>query len=221
MRSNLRAVLFDLDGTLFDTAQDIGAAINYVLQTQNCPQKPVHELRARAGLGILRLLQYGFSDDTLTKEETRFHLYADIFTEHYLANIAKNTVLFPGIAEVLGQLDNHQLPWGIVTNKRTITATALLTRLEFTDRPACLVTSDMLTHAKPHPMPILHACKLLGVAPHESIYIGDSKIDIEAGRNAGMPTIAVRYGYRLQDDHPEAWDADFIVDSPAEILKIL
>lgn len=212
------AVLFDLDGTLADTARDLGGALNRLLAEEAQPPLPYADLRPHVSGGARALLRKGFG---LTPEHPHYPRYQQRFLAHYEAAICAETVLFDGIAELLAALDERGIPWGIVTNKSQRFTLALTDALGLRHRAACIVSGDSCPRAKPDPAPLLLACRLAGAAPEASLYIGDDLRDIHAGRAAGMATVAVAYGY-LGDGLPIGeWGADRIVATPEEILELL
>jgi 2-phosphoglycolate phosphatase len=214
---SLQAVLFDLDGTLVDTAPDMVSALQDLQQHHGL--EPVEYDRGRSNVsnGALGLLRIGFPD---LGEDQRQNLICE-FIEIYSARLADKSALFDGIEALLDRLDDGNCPWGVVTNKPTHLTEPLLEQLDVAQRCVCIISGDTLEHRKPHPAPLLHACELAGVAPAQSIYVGDASRDIEAGRAAGMGTIAAGYGYITADDSPGDWGADMIVDDTQELTQIV
>lgn len=211
-------LLFDLDGTLLDTAPDLAFAVNQVLASHG---KPAIELEA------FRFLVHGGSRTII---EGTFHINPDhpnfskikqAFFQSYYDNIAKQTQLFPGVAEVLNYLDQNQITWGIVTNKPMWLTEPLLKHFKLYDRAQCIVGGDSLAQAKPHPAPLLHACQLIQKSPQHCVYIGDTELDMIAAKAAGMRTIAALYGYKSKTCIPQNWNADCLITSPLEILDWL
>ena len=143
------------------------------------------------------------------------------FLDNYLANIARHTRLFDGMEALLAAFDTRGIRWGIVTNKPARLTEPLMQALGLAHRAACIVSGDTTAYAKPHPEPILHACRLIGSAPDRSIYVGDAQRDIEAGRRAGTLTLVALFGYLAEDDDPASWTADGAVNHPLEILQWL
>ena len=212
----VKAVLFDLDGTLADTAPDLAYALNGVLVEQGREPLPLEVVRPAASHGGIALIRRGFGDDHPEEEALRLRLL-DI----YQANIARETRLFPGMAEVLATLEARGLPWGVVTNKPGWLTEPLLAALGLGERAACIVSGDTCERKKPHPQPILHACQLAGANARECLYVGDAARDIEAGRRAGARTLAALFGYIGEEDRPEDWGADALISQPGEILAWL
>ncbi len=212
----LEAILFDLDGTLADTAPDLGAAVNQLLREEGLADKPLPLLRPYTSQGVRGLLKAGFGIDA---NDPSYERRAQRFLDLYLERLCRETRLFSGISELLDTLEEHGLDWGIVTNKRTRFTNPLVAQLGLTPRTNCVVSGDTTAEAKPSPLPILHACQLLACHPERTWYIGDDRRDIVAGKAAGCFTVAVRYGY-LGDSGPiDTWDADLIVDHPTELAQ--
>lgn len=210
------AVLFDLDGTLVDTAPDLAFALNSLLQEQGQDSLPYDDIRPVASHGSVALLKLGFG---LTAQDENFKILQKRFIELYQDNIDRETALFEGMEEVISKLEENKISWGIITNKPAFLTDPLVEKLGLDDRAACVVSGDTTAHSKPHPAPMLHACNLIKHNPHDCLYIGDAKRDIEAGKNARMKTITARWGYLGKHDKPENWQADAIIDHPSEILK--
>lgn len=212
----LDAVLFDLDGTLADTAPDLGAAVNALLREEGLADKPLPLLRPYTSQGVRGLLKAGFGIDG---NDPSYERRAQRFLDLYHERLCRETSLFSGVAELLDTLEEHGLGWGIVTNKRSRFTNPLVAQLGLTPRTNCVVSGDTTAEAKPSPLPILHACQLLACRPERTWYIGDDRRDIVAGKAAGCFTVAVSYGY-LGDGGPiDTWEADLIVDHPAELAQ--
>jgi phosphoglycolate phosphatase len=209
-----RTVLFDLDGTLADTAPDLGHALNALLAEHGLAPLAPENVRRTASHGAIAMLRAGFP--LLPDEE--LPLLRERFLEHYRANIARHTRLFPGTATLLDRLEASGLRWGVVTNKLEYLTRPLLLALGLLERADCVVCGDTTAHAKPHPEPLLHACRLLGVAPAASVYVGDSRQDVEAARGAGMPCIIAAYGYLDGGAAADAFGAEMIIDEPLGLL---
>lgn len=214
----MRAVLFDLDGTLADTAPDLSAALNRVRVGRGL--EPVrHELlRPAASHGARGLIGVGFG---FGPEHPDFDALRNDFMDYYEADIARHTCLFAGTADLLDALVQRHIPWGIVTNKISRFTLPLIERLALMHAPGVVVSGDTVGVAKPDPKPMLYAAAQLGVAPTECLYVGDAARDIEAGRRVGMKTLVARYGYIGPDDEPEQWGADGYIDHPLEVLRWL
>ena len=214
----LRTVLFDLDGTLLDTAPDLAAALNQVLVENQREALPFETIRPWVSHGGPALIGYGFE---LEPEHPDFEPLRQRLLEIYHTNIADQTRLFPGMAEVLDELEARQLKWGVVTNKPGWLTEPLLEQLDLHARCACIVSGDTLDERKPHPAPLLHACTLTGSQAEECLYVGDAQRDIEAGRNAQMKTLVALFGYLGEEDRPDEWQADGMLEQPADLLKWL
>jgi phosphoglycolate phosphatase len=211
------AILFDLDGTLIDTAPDMVGAL-YALCDEAGSERPAYELaRAQIANGGAGLIELAFP--ALGERARRDRLEA--FLAGYERRIADASALFPGMDTVLDTLDAGGVPWGIVTNKPERLTLLLLDGLGLRDRSACAIGGDTLAVRKPDPAPLHHAARLLDANPAASVYLGDHRRDIEAGAAAGMRTIGVRYGYLLQGDEPESWGADALIDHADELPAAL
>ncbi len=212
----IKTVLFDLDGTLADTAPDLAGALNHVLTTHQQAPLPYETIRPYVSHGGIALTTLGFG-----KEHPDFDsLYKELLA-HYQANIANETVLFEGMSELLLELETRNINWGVVTNKPAWLTEPLLDALNLTSRAAAIVSGDTLEQRKPHPAPILYACEQAGSKAEECIYIGDAERDIEAGNRAGMPSIIALFGYIAESDTPEQWGAHASINSPQEIISII
>ena len=211
-----QAVLFDLDGTLLDTGHDMGSALNRLLQDFGRPPLPYDKIRSKVSHGANALIALGFEAGL---KDSGFDQLRAAFLKHYEQTLCTSTCLFDGMNEVLDYLEERQLPWGVVTNKPEYLTEPLLHELGLLSRAACVVSGDTLETRKPHPEPLLHACRLAGGSPRYSMYIGDAERDIEAGKSAGMITLIATFGYLATEDEPESWGADGVVHSPGDILN--
>ncbi len=215
----LQAVLFDLDGTLLDTAPDLGDALNAVLTQHGRDSLTDAQIRPFASHGAKGLLCLGFGDDISAAAD-----YPELrqqFLTHYQQHSTVRTALFEGIEMLLSTLEQHQIPWGIVTNKPEWLTWPLLDHFPALARSAITVGGDTLATSKPDPAPLLHAAAQLGVASHAVVYVGDAERDIEAGRRAGMKTVAAYYGYVTDQKRAAEWGEDAAVESPAQLLQLL
>jgi N-acetyl-D-muramate 6-phosphate phosphatase len=212
-RPAVRGLLFDLDGTFADTAPDLAAALNWALQCFGREPLPYERIRPQVSHGARALIRLGFGEEAEAPRQELLRYYRD--------NIARHTTLFPGMAEVLEALETAGLPWGIVTNKPAYLTEPLMQGLGLFERAGCIVSGDTTPNPKPHPEPILLACRRIATPPEHCLYVGDAARDIEAGRAAGTGTLAALFGYLDEQDRPESWGADGLVRSPAEILTWL
>jgi len=212
------AVLFDLDGTLADTAPDLGYALNQQRIARGMPELPIESVRAHASSGARGLLKAGFN---IGPDDDGYEAMRDEFLEVYEKNLARSSDLFPGVASLLAQIEQHNMPWGIVTNKAERFTFPLLRALGLLERSGVVVCGDTTPHPKPHPAPMHAAADKLGMAATDCLYVGDDERDVQAGRAAGMPVIVARYGYLGNGRPPESWGADGYIDSPMELLGFL
>ena len=218
--SSINAILFDLDGTLLDTAQDLITALKAFAIANHIPiiKKNSIYLRAAAGQGCRGLLKTGLNiDDT----DPKYTQYTTELLQHYENHLLETTQLFPGMPDVLAHLESNNIPWGIVTNKPKKYTDIILSGLDITKRAQCVISGDSLTNRKPHPEPLLYASTLLGKSPEQCLYIGDSEIDVIASRAAGMHSLAALYGYIAETDQPQNWNAYGYIQHPIDILKWL
>ena len=213
-----QAVLFDLDGTLADTAPDLAAAVNKMRHDRSLEMVPLEDLRPLASAGARGLIGGAFG---IGPDDHEFASMREEFLANYEADLCIETTLFPGIPELLDDLDARGVRWGIVTNKITRLSAPLVALLGLDTRAACLVCGDTTPHSKPHPAPLLHAAELLDVAPERIVYVGDDLRDVQAGFAAGMITVAAAYGYCGDDIPPRRWHANHVVDSPVELQHLL
>lgn len=212
-----RAVLFDLDGTFADTAPDLTYALNVMRDQRGLPPVPLSAARPVTSTGARGMLAVGFS---LTPENAGYAAMREEFLGLYEANLCRQSCLFPGMHTVVRELNGRSIRWGIVTNKATRYARPLLDILAADLDCGCIIGGDSTPHLKPHPAPLLAGSRALGIESHDCVYVGDDLRDIQAGRAAGMATVAVRYGY-LNGSDPDAWGADAIIDTAAGLLKLL
>lgn len=208
--------LFDLDGTLVDSAPDLAGAGNALRLARGLPERPLADYRPYTSAGARGMLGVALGAGPETPE---FDALKDEFLAVYAARLTELTRCFPAVATLLDQLDALQLPWGIVTNKATRFTQPIVHHLGLDRRAGAVISGDTTPHAKPHPAPLLEAARQMQCAPSHCIYVGDDLRDVQAGRAAGMKTVAVRWGY-LGDDLPiEAWGADDVIDHPDDLLK--
>ena len=211
-------VLFDFDGTLADTAPDLAAAANQQRLRRSLPALPYEQLRPMASHGARGLLGVALG---LTPDSPEYEACKQQFLDDYAANIAVHTVLFPGVEDLLADLVQEGWTWGIVTNKVTRFTTPLVRHLALEQHSAVVVCGDTTAHSKPHPEPLLHAAREVGIAPQHCLYVGDDQRDIIAGQAAGMKTIATAYGYCGNGVPVETWGADTVVDSVPALLPAI
>lgn len=212
------AVLFDLDGTLADTAPDLAAALNQMLQEDGRVPLPFSQLRPWVSWGAMRMIRVGYGEGLA---ETELQDLRGRFLACYEAGLCRESRLFPGIPELLTTLESAGVPWGVVTNKPGWLTEPLLGALGLGGRAGSVISGDTLPHAKPHPMPLLHAARELRVDARACAYVGDNVRDIEAGRAAGMHTVAATWGYIPDDDDPAAWQADALLEDPWALARWL
>jgi phosphoglycolate phosphatase len=213
-----RAVLFDLDGTLADTAPDLARALNCVRAAHRLAPMPAATTRSYTSSGVRGLLKIGFG---LDPGDERYDALRLQFLDFYAAAICVDTRLFDGVAELLDRLEQEGLPWGVVTNKAERFTLPLLQSLSLDERAACVVGGDTAARAKPHPDPLLHAAAALQLPPSACLYVGDDYGDVQAARAAGMPVIAAKYGYLGNGRPIESWQADAIIEHPREVFDYL
>ena len=216
--SKFRTVLFDLDGTLADTAPDLAYALNLLRRQHGLDSLPLADIRPAASHGSIALLKVGFQ---LQPGDAGFEELRKAYLDLYEANINTHTTLFPGMAEILTEIEQRNMNWGVVTNKPAWLTEPLLEALEVKQRAACVISGDSLPERKPHPAPLLHACNLAGSQAAECIYIGDAERDIVAGHAAGMTALIAMFGYISAADDPDSWPADGRIHHPREILDWL
>jgi len=214
----IRTVLFDLDGTLADTAPDLAFALNELRREQGLEAMPFEEIRPVVSHGGMALIRLGFQ---LEPEHPDFDPLRQRLLAIYKDNIAVHTRLFPGMDEVLQTLESEGRLWGVVTNKPGWLTEPLLEQMGLKQRAATIVSGDTLPQRKPHPAPMLYACEQTGSQAEECLYIGDAERDIEAGHAAGMCTVVAMFGYIGEQDRPEDWGADSLIQTPGEILQWL
>lgn len=213
-----RAVLFDFDGTIADTAPDLAAAVNTMRRVRGLPDVSLQTLRPLVSAGARGLLGGAFG---IGPQDPDFEAMRKEFLAHYEADLCVNTQLFDGIRPLLDKLTARRIPWGIVTNKVERLALPLIARLGLDPDAGCVIAGDTAPYAKPHPEPLWLAARRLGIAPTRAVYVGDDLRDIVAGKAAGMTTIAAAYGYCGNDCAPQDWGANHIVQTTAELQRLL
>ncbi len=218
LRAGVRTVLFDLDGTLVDSAPDLAGAANAMRLQRGLPALALEDLRPMVGAGARGMLGLALQ---VRPEDADFEALKDEFLGRYEARLSQETRLFHEVQTLLDALASAKLSWGIVTNKAERFALPLTRQLGLHDLACAVVGGDTTAHAKPHPAPLLEAAKRAGVAPEQCLYVGDDERDIVAGRAAGMRTVAAAWGYLGQGKPIEEWRADIVISSPAELLQVL
>lgn len=209
-------VLFDLDGTLLDTAPDFILVLNALRQEYDLHPLPDEQIRNTVSNGARALVTLGFG---VNEGEKGFEIYREKLLSAYLSQLGQASRLFPGMDDLLTALEKEGIPWGVVTNKPSRFSIPLLKTLSLSQRCKVLVCADQVTQPKPHPESLLKACEAVNAKPENSIYVGDHRRDIEAGQSAKMTTIAALFGYISEYDKPESWRATYQVSSAADIYK--
>jgi phosphoglycolate phosphatase len=212
-----RAVLFDLDGTLIDSAPDLAGAGNDMRVARGLAPYPLAHFRPMVGAGARGMLQRAFG---VGPADPDYEALRAEFLRRYEGRMTQATVVFPDMRPVLAVLSKRGLPWGIVTNKATRFSEPLIRHLGLMPPAVALVCGDTTPHSKPHPAPLLEAARRMGVAAADCVYIGDDLRDVQAGQAAGMTTVAVRWGYLGLGEAIEAWGADHVVGTPDDLLKL-
>ena len=213
----IECVLFDLDGTLVDTAPDMVAVLTDLQLAHGGEPLPYDLARSFVSTGAIGLVRLAFPSADEGKQK-RLHTE---YLERYQASVCVRSSLFPGLDGLLDFLDQGGRPWGVVTNKPRRMTEPLMAGLSLSERAACVISGDTLPQRKPHPAPLLLASKQTGIAPARTVYVGDASRDIEAAHAAGMATVAAAYGYITPDDHPGDWLADDMAADTEELTKIL
>ena len=214
---NIKAVFFDLDGTLVDTAPDMVGALQELQKSHGIDPVPYELGRSHVSNGAVGLVSLAFPGEAITLGSP---LLCE-FIDRYTGQVCTKSVIFDGIGALLDGLDDGSRVWGVVTNKPSHLTEPILEKLGLAARSVCTISGDTLATRKPDPAQLLHACKLAGVATDECIYVGDAARDIEAGRRAGIATVAVGYGYVVAGDDPERWGADEFAIDTDELAQIV
>ena len=211
-----RAILFDLDGTLADTAPDLAAAVNLLRAARGLEATPYALLRPTASAGARGMIGAAFG---IAPDDAGYEALRDGFLANYAAALAVQSSLFDGVPLLLDGLVELGLAWGVVTNKAARFTDPLIGQIGLA-AAACVISGDTMAHPKPHPAPLLEAARRLGLAPEQCWYVGDDLRDIEAGRAAGMPTVACAWGY-CGATEPQSWNADYLLDTPQALLELV
>ena len=214
-RHNIDTVLFDLDGTLADTAPDLAYALNKLREEKGLEHLPYDDIRVTASYGGIALIKLGFGIDT---DDPNFEPLRLRFLALYKENLSRETRLFPGMDLLLTTLQKQDIKWGVVTNKPAYLTEPIIASLGLSDRAAAVISGDTTNNRKPHPEPMLRACEQANSSPEKCLYVGDAERDIHAGKHAGMKTLIALFGYISEDEKPEDWGADGMIRTPMEIL---
>jgi 2-phosphoglycolate phosphatase len=212
------AVLFDLDGTLIDSAPDLGAAVDRMRTDRGLPSLALSHYRHMAGAGARGMLGLAFG---MQPDHPDFPAMREEFFVNYERCMTERTFAFDGVAELIDQLRQRGLPWGVVTNKAERFSLPLTRAMPLFATAGTVVCGDTTPHAKPHPEPLFEAARRMGVAPEHCLYVGDDERDIVAGRAAGMGTVAATYGYLGQKAEPAQWGAHASIDTPLALMRLL
>jgi N-acetyl-D-muramate 6-phosphate phosphatase len=215
---SIQAVLFDLDGTLVDTAPDLAAALNHVVAEEGMPTLPLEDIRPHVSQGGLALIKLAFEQH---RQETELEPLRLRLLDYYLEHIADHSRLFEGFEQVLETLETNSIPWGIVTNKPGWLTEPLLQRLKLDQRSAVTISADTTPEKKPHPLPLTSAAERINVDCKRCLYIGDDPRDIIAGNAAQMITVIAKYGYISENADLEQWQAQHQIEHPQQILQLI
>ena len=215
---DVQAVLFDLDGTLIDSAPDLGAAADTMRTVRGLPSIELSMYRPMAGAGARGMLGIAFG---LTPDDPDYETLREEFFCTYERRLTQNTLIFPGVAEMLSNLVQRRTPWGVVTNKASRFTLPLTGAMPLFATAGTIISGDTMVHAKPHPLPLLEAARRLNVSPERCVYVGDDERDIVAGLAAGMGTVAVSYGYLGQNSDISQWGAHATINSAHALLQLL
>jgi phosphoglycolate phosphatase len=218
MLHTIDAVLFDLDGTLIDSAPDLGAAADKMRTDRGLESLPQALYRPMAGAGARGMIAVAFG---FGPENAQFEALREEFFANYEARLVAQTYVFDGVAELIERIEQSGLKWGVVTNKSARFTVPLTQAMPLFRTAQTIISGDTTPHAKPHPAPLLEAARQLGLAPQRCLYVGDDERDIVAGRAAGMPTVAAAYGYLGAMADTAHWNADFTISTPSKLLNLL
>ena len=216
--ADVQAVLFDLDGTLIDSAPDLGAAVDKMRTDRGLPSLPPESYRPMAGAGARGMISVAFD---LTPDDADFAALREEFFINYERCLTQNTFAFAGVPELIARLVALEIPWGVVTNKASRFTVPLTRAMPLFASARTVISGDTMPHAKPHPEPLLEAARRLTIDPSRCVYVGDDERDVVAGLAAGMSTVAATYGYLGQKSDPTQWGAHATINSPGALLKLL
>ncbi len=216
--SDIQAVLFDLDGTLIDSAPDLGAAVDKMRLERGLPSIPLSHYRPMAGAGARGMIGVAFG---ITPEHADYSALREEFFCNYERCLTQNTYFFDGVVDLIAQLTAQEIAWGVVTNKAERFSLPLTRAMSLFSSARTVVSGDTTPHAKPHPEPLFEAARRIGVDPSRCVYVGDDERDIVAGLAAGMKTVAASYGYLGHEADPSAWGAHATINSPVALLQLL
>ena len=214
----VKAILFDLDGTFADTAPDMARALNAIRHRHDLAALPLAVIRPHVSHGARGMLDVGFG---ISPQHATFAELRDAFYDEYQQNVCVESALFEGIESLVSALEQHGIAWGIVTNKAARFALPIAQALGFAERAGCIVCGDSTAHTKPHPAPLLHAAELIGIAPGDTLYVGDDARDIQAAHAAGMRGVVAAYGYIGVDADTRQWGAAFSIDAPSDLKALV
>lgn len=214
----MKAVLFDFDGTLADTAPDLASAINAQRMARQLAPLPLEQLRPVVSHGARGMLRLGFD---LAPGQPQYEAMREEFLERYFANICVHTWLFDGVAALLADVETRGIAWGIVTNKPHRFTTPIVRALALDTRAACVISGDTTAHAKPHPDPLLEAARRIGLDPAQCLYVGDDERDVQAALAADMTPAVALWGYLGDGNPPERWGAPHMLEHPKHVLELL
>jgi len=213
----IACVLFDLDGTLLDTAPDLLNALNHVLASEGQNPMQLSQIRHLVSHGSKAVLDFAFGGQSEQDSQRR----RQQFINHYAENIYVDTKLFTGMADLLDVLDKAAMPWGVVTNKPAFLTNPLMQKTGLDKRAASVISGDTLSVSKPDPLPLVTAAEQCGIAAEHCIYIGDAQRDIQAANAASMVSVFAAYGYLCEQDEPYTWQADYQIQQPLDVLALL
>ena len=216
--ANVAAVLFDLDGTLIDSAPDLGAAVDQMRVARGMPSLPLETYRPMAGAGARGMLGIAFG---MTPETPGYDVLREEFFVNYAACMTQRTYIFAGVTELVAALKAKGLRWGVVTNKSSRFTDPLTSAIDLFATAETIISGDTTPHAKPHPEPLLEAARRMGLEPAQCLYVGDDERDVVAGLAAGMGTVAAAYGYLGSQADTASWGAHAQINSPIDLLQLL